>query len=253
MYMLPRIVLSFVLLSSCTWVHGQGQWGIIAGPQIARVGLDPSIPEDHRAPHESGTMAMGTGYGWGMHLGISYRTNKDRNALGVSLITSQQLYTTEYTRHYGYHGLGGSSQSVWTGSIDDRLTMLEGSVHFSTSLNRHLRFELGLSPWLLLSAERHDRGVRTTSLWLYTIGSSTSTSDYDERSTEMTPYAQFGLAGDMRIMTVIRTRWTAALTGSMAFSPLYLYQSNFQGRPTVIRLSIGYLIGRSGQGSGDGE
>lgn len=41
MYMLPRIVLSFVLLSSCTWVHGQGQWGIIAGPQIARVGLDP--------------------------------------------------------------------------------------------------------------------------------------------------------------------------------------------------------------------
>ena len=239
---MSRTILPLILLCLCTIVHGQSQWELFGGPQIARVGLNPSVPEGYQDPHESSFMNLDAASGWGMHLGASFRSNPDRTAFKGSLLINLQHYSAAYTNSYGYHGLGGSYSAAWTGTFDDRLTLLELPLQYSIEVHEHFMFDVGLSPWLLIAAERRDHGTLTSRTWTMNGVVSQSTSTYDETRTRISSYHEYGISGDARFTAVIRDHWTLALATSVGFSPIYQDQSPLYGHHLLLRASIVYRL-----------
>lgn len=240
--MSPRTLLACLLLSSCAWAYGQGQWGIFAGPQVAHVGFNAADPEGYQDPHERIAVSMDGGNGWGMHLGSSFRSNSDTIAFKLSWILSVQRYAAEYTRQNSYHGLGGSYNQARTGTLNDKLIILEFPLQCSIRIHDHFLFDVGLSPWLLLAAERREHGILTTSSRTMSGGLTRSISTYDELSRSVSPYHLFGVSGDACLTAAIRHHWTLGLSTSIGLLPIYQDQTAFYGHHLVLRASIGYQL-----------
>lgn len=223
-------------------ISGQPELHISGGVQFASVKYDVRQDETAGNAHSSDGVEFerGSGLGWSAQIGLL--SGHETVELRIAVALSRSQLTSTYARYSWSASPGGSSSSQWNGEFEDRFTNIEMPVQISIAAARNLRFDLGCAPWILVSADHRDQGTRTASWSIYTQGSGTTISTYDETSRAIKPYSQYGVSGIVSVSYTLIQRVVASLSASTGFTPVYRKGDPYTGHQTVFRFSVGYAL-----------
>jgi hypothetical protein len=215
---------------------------ISGGALFASVKYDVRQDETTGNAHSSDGVECERGSGPGWHAQVGLLSGHEKVEFRIALGLSRSQLTSTYTRYSWSASPGGSSSSRWNGEFDDRFTYIEMPVQISIAAARNLRFDLGCATWILVSADHRDQGTKTAIWSIYTQGSGTSLSTYDETSRAIKPYSQYGLSGIVSVSYSLKQRMVASLSASIGITPTYRKGDPYTGHQTVFRVSVGYVL-----------
>jgi hypothetical protein len=220
----------------------QTQWMLFAGPQLDRVTYRPPTNTNRSDQTSSYDLEFGPGSGTGWHVGAALRAGNEKVMFRTGFTWTRSAVSVPYEERSSNGGHGGGGTAISNGQLDDVFTLIETPLLVSLG-NEQLRLEMGVAPWLLLSAYSKDTGVRTSAGWsLVGPSSGTRTSTYDHSGDVTEKFAPYGLMGSFGASAVIRKHFLVGASSTFNLPRTYKSDSDYSVGRMMLRLSIGYVF-----------
>jgi len=188
---------------------------------------------------DSAAFANSGGVGW--IAGISYMGAPEQVAFKWGLTFSWQEVRANYSSVVSDLAPGGGNSSTRNGTFVDRSAILELPIQVSIGSPK-LRFDIGLAPWILLSADHKDSGTQTGFWYIYGHGSGDYSIPYSESNSSLKAYTRYGLSLTGSLIGQLTRRVSVSVSPSVSLLPIYNEQVPYKGHHTQFRFCVGHRL-----------